>query len=121
MPSGGTENTTVAWSVPQCPFTIECSALTPEDVPPMTTAAFFSPAPGGLEVGGILLGQFDGRRVTVLKHAQLECEHAYGPSFTISPNDRGRLRELLGSVPANYPGLQVVGWYHSHTRSGIYL
>jgi proteasome lid subunit RPN8/RPN11 len=111
----------VTWSVPQCPFTIECSARTLDDIRLVVTDAFFSLARGGLEVGGILLGTCDGNRLSVLEYAPLDCEHAYGPTFNISPNDRARMRQLLASAPADHPGLQVVGWYHSHTRSGIFL
>jgi proteasome lid subunit RPN8/RPN11 len=115
------ETAVVTWSVPQCPFRIECSARTLDDIRLMITDAFFSLARGGLEVGGILLGRFEGSRLSVLDYAPLECEHAYGPGFTVSPADRGRLRDLILSVPVQHPGMQVVGWYHSHTRSGIFL
>jgi proteasome lid subunit RPN8/RPN11 len=115
------ETTVVTWDVPECPFTVECSARTLDDIRLVITDAFFSLARGGLEVGGILLGQFDGKRLTILEYEPLECEHAHGPSFTISSNDRAQLRALLRSAPANHPGLEVVGWYHSHTRSGIHL
>jgi proteasome lid subunit RPN8/RPN11 len=111
----------VAWSVPQCPFTIECSVRTLDDIRLVVTDAFFSLARGGLEVGGILLGTYDGSRVSVLEYAPLDCEHAYGPTFNISPNDRAQMRQLLASAPADHPGLQVVGWYHSHTRNAIFL
>jgi proteasome lid subunit RPN8/RPN11 len=121
MLGGGTDSEILTWSVPECPFTVACSARTLDDIRLVITDAFFSLARGGLEIGGILLGGFDGKRLSVLEYAQLECEHAYGPSFTVSPNDRARLRQLLGSVPEDHPGLQVVGWYHSHTRSGIHL
>jgi proteasome lid subunit RPN8/RPN11 len=111
----------VKWSVPECSFTVECSARTLDDIRLVITDAFFSLARGGLEIGGILLGRFEGKRLSVLEYEPMECEHAYGPSFTVSSNDSARLRELLEAAPGNHPGLQVVGWYHSHTRSGIYL
>jgi proteasome lid subunit RPN8/RPN11 len=113
--------TVVTWSVPQCPYTIECSARTLDDIRLVITDAFFSLARGGLEVGGILLGKIEGRRLSILEYAALECEHAYGPSFTVSLTDMTQLRELIKSAPAQHPGLEVVGWYHSHTRTGIYL
>jgi proteasome lid subunit RPN8/RPN11 len=121
MLGSGTESTAITWSVPECPFTVECSARALDDIRLMITDAFFSLAKGGLEVGGVLLGRFDGQRLSVMDYVPLECEHAYGPSFTASLNDEAHLRDLLASLPASHPGLQVVGWYHSHTRSGIHL
>src|SRR5438045_2117515 len=95
MPESGAEATSVIWSVPQCPFTIECSARVLDDIRLIVTDAFFSLARGGLEIGGVLLGKFDGNRLAISEYAALECEHAYGPSFTVSPNDRAMLRELV--------------------------
>ncbi|MCX6629054.1 MAG: Mov34/MPN/PAD-1 family protein, partial [Candidatus Solibacter sp.] len=83
--------------------------------------AFFSLPRGGAEIGGILLGRLDNGRLVISDYATLDCEHAHGPSFTLSPPDEARLAELL-SVHANGAGgLRPVGWYHSHTRSEIFL
>ncbi|HTP33796.1 MAG TPA: hypothetical protein VMJ75_16570 [Candidatus Acidoferrales bacterium] len=111
----------VSWSVPECPFTIEYSARVLDDIRLTVTDAFFSLPRGGAEIGGILTGTFAEGRVTILGYAPLECEHAFGPSFTISLNDEVRLKKLLADAPQNFPGMRVLGWYHSHTRSGIFL
>ena len=121
MSESGTESTLITWSVPECPFTIECSARALDDIRLAVTDAFFSLPRGGAEIGGILLGDFDGSRVSVLEYAPLDCEHAFGPSFQISLNDEARLKDLLAIAPQEFPGLRTVGWYHSHTRSGIFL
>src|SRR5581483_9647092 len=74
---------------------------------------------GGAEIGGILLGRFEDQRLQILDYAPIECEHAFGPAFTLSPADQTRLGEMLRQ---DYPGgLLPVGWYHSHTRSEISL
>ena len=62
---------------------------------------------------------FSGPRAAahITGYAPLDCEHAFGPSFTLSDRDQERLADLLKSaVPA---GLRAAGWYHSHTRSEI--
>src|SRR5215471_16486378 len=121
MPGSSTDSAVVTWSVSQCPFTIGCSARMLDDIRLVVTDAFFSLARGGLEIGGILLGRFENGRLSIVEYMPLECEHAYGPSFTVSPSDHGRMRALLKSADEQYPDLQPVGWYHSHTRSGIFL
>jgi proteasome lid subunit RPN8/RPN11 len=121
MAGSGTESAVIVWNAPQCPFTIECSARVMDDIRLAVTDAFFSLPRGGAEIGGILLGGYEDGLVTISEYAALECEHAFGPSFQISLNDEARLKDLLASVPDNFPGLEVVGWYHSHTRSGIFL
>jgi proteasome lid subunit RPN8/RPN11 len=121
MTESGTDSTTLTWSVPECPFTIECSARVLDDIRLAVTDAFFSLPRGGAEIGGILLGRFDRGRLIVNDYAALDCEHAYGPSFVLSPPDEARLRDLQASYVAVPGGQRPVGWYHSHTRSEIFL
>jgi proteasome lid subunit RPN8/RPN11 len=121
MTESGTDSTTLTWSVPECPFTIESSARVLDDIRLAVTDAFFSLPRGGAEIGGILLGTFADGRLIISDYAALDCEHAYGPSFVLSPPDEARLRDLQ-SANVNIPeGTRPVGWYHSHTRSEIFL
>jgi proteasome lid subunit RPN8/RPN11 len=121
MTDSGTDSTTLTWGVPECPFTIESSARVLDDIRLAVTDAFFSLPRGGAEIGGILLGTFDHGRLVISDYAALDCEHAFGPSFVLSPPDEARLRDLQSSY-VNVPGgLRPVGWYHSHTRSEIFL
>jgi proteasome lid subunit RPN8/RPN11 len=83
--------------------------------------AFFSLPRGGAEIGGILLGSFDNGHLVIRGYAALDCEHANGPSFTLSPRDEARLTELLSAHANDAGGRRPVGWYHSHTRSEIFL
>src|ERR1039458_5203610 len=85
----------IAWSVPQCPFTIEVTARVLDDIRLAVVDAFFSLPRGGAEIGGVLLGKFAGDRLTISDHAALDCEHAHGPRFTLSAPDEGRLTEML--------------------------
>ena len=115
-----TDNGALAnWSLPQCPFGIEYSRKALDDIRLAVVDAFFSLPRGGAEIGGILLGRFDENRLQILDYAPIECEHAFGPAFTLSPADQTRLGEMMRQ---DYPGgLRPVGWYHSHTRSEISL
>jgi proteasome lid subunit RPN8/RPN11 len=106
------------WSSAESPFVIEYSAAAMEGIRLAVSDAFFSLPRGGVEIGGILLGKWKAGRLTVSDYAQLDCEHAFGPSFVLSPDDRKRLAELIASIQGE---ARPVGWYHSHTRSEIFL
>jgi len=121
MTESSTDSTAITWSVPECPFTVESSARVLDDIRLTVTDAFFSLPRGGAEIGGILLGKFDHGRLVISDYAALDCEHAHGPSFTLSPPDEARLTELLSAHANDAGGLRPVGWYHSHTRSEIFL
>jgi proteasome lid subunit RPN8/RPN11 len=121
MMESGIDSTTITWSVPECPFTIETSSRVLDDIRLAVMDAFFSLPRGGAEIGGVLLGKFDNGRLIIADYAALDCEHAHGPSFTLSTPDEARLAELLAAHANSAAGLRPVGWYHSHTRSGIFL
>jgi len=119
MPESPIASELRAWNVPQCPFSIEYAPRALDDIRLAVMDAFFSLPRGGAEIGGILLGEFTGGRLTISDYVALDCEHAFGPSFTLSPHDEARLQELLTAARAG--ALAPVGWYHSHTRSEIFL
>jgi proteasome lid subunit RPN8/RPN11 len=116
-----TDSAILTWNVPECPFTIEAAVRVLDDIRLSVTDAFFSLPHGGAEIGGILLGQFDNGRLYIGDYAALECEHAHGPSFVLSAADEDRLAQLLSAHANDAGGLRPVGWYHSHTRSEIFL
>src|SRR5690349_3408927 len=120
MSPTGAESPPIVWRAPQCPFSIEYAPRVIDDIRLAIVDAFFSLPRGGAEIGGILLGRQEGDRLSILDYAALDCEHAHGPSFTLSANDEQRLKELLASVRSEIPGVYPVGWYHSHTRSEIF-
>src|SRR3954447_21921899 len=115
------ENTFGIWSAPERPFGIEYSTRVLDDIRLAVTDAFFSLPRGGAEIGGILLGKFEEAQLIITDHVALDCEHAYGPSFNLSPNDEDRLKSLVTAHDGYAGGLRAVGWYHSHTRSEIFL
>ncbi|MDR3703660.1 MAG: hypothetical protein P4L56_28690 [Candidatus Sulfopaludibacter sp.] len=121
MPDSPTETAPGTWNAPECPFTIAYVPEVMDNIRLAVVDAFFSLPRGGAEIGGILLGWHTQRRVTIADYMALDCEHAMGPSFVLSANDETKLQELLAASKSNPAGLQPVGWYHSHTRSEIFL
>ena len=117
----GTESAVATWTAPECPFRIEYATRVLDDIRLGVVDAFFSLPRGGAEIGGILLGSRDGNTISITDYQALDCEHAMGPSFTLSPRDQTNLAELIGKAKRNPRDRQPVGWYHSHTRSEIFL
>jgi hypothetical protein len=67
----------------------------------------------GLEVGGILFGRGHSGEMVIVGFEETPCEHRYGPSYTLSPDDRAKLSQVLeqrrgGTSP-------VVGFFRSFT------
>src|SRR6478672_10341107 len=98
MTESGTDRTILTWSVPECPFTIEYSARVLDDIRLAVMDAFFSLPRGGAEIGGILLGRHENGRVVINDSMPLNCEHAFGPSFVLSPRDFASLEQLLAAA-----------------------
>ena len=117
----GTETAVGKWTTPECPFRIEYSTRVLDDIRLAVVDAFFSLPRGGAEIGGILLGERDGDRISINDYQALDCEHATGPSFTLSTRDQTRLAEMMAKAGRNAANRQPVGWYHSHTRSEIFF
>lgn len=102
---------------------IQYSRAVLEELGIAATEGFNRLSHGGVEIGGVLFGVRTPDSIEICAHRALDCEYAFGPSFTLSENDKRALEELLASV-ATDPDLarmQPVGWYHSHTRSDISL
>jgi len=114
------ENVLAKWTVPECPFTIEYSPRVFDDIRLAVTDAFFSLPRGGAEIGGLLLGRQENGRIAILDSMPMECEHAFGPSFVLSERDQAKLAELVAAAGKN-PHVKPLGWWHSHTRSEIFL
>lgn len=115
----GDGSSLVRWTTAGCPFVIEYDKTAVDDIRLAVVDAFFSLPRGGAEIGGILLGEYAPGKLSITGYQQLDCEHANGPGFTLSPNDHAKLAELIRSTPGG--GKDVVGWYHSHTRSELML
>jgi proteasome lid subunit RPN8/RPN11 len=109
------------WQAPQSPFQILYSRLVLEQIRLAVVDAYYLVPRGGVEIGGVLLGKYHDRQVEIIDDEPFECEHAFGPSFSLSPRDEECLKDVLAKVRNKSSGLEPVGWYHSHTRSEIFL
>ncbi|SRR5579883_256093 len=112
-----------AWQVPECPFAIEYDPDLLDEIRRQAVSALLSLPHGGAEIGGVLFGSREDGRVRLQAHRLIECQYAFGPSFVLSDSDLAGLARLLEGArrdPA-LAGLAVVGWYHTHTRSGVFL
>jgi len=111
------------WSTDGHPLTIEYSPSVMEGIRSAVVEGYYRLARGGIEVGGVLFGTKSGKRTQIQAFRPLESEYAKGPSFVLSEKDRQTLIKLLEDAARDpeLKGMVPVGWYHSHTRSGIFL
>lgn len=72
------------------------------------------------EIGGILLGTFDGNFTVITGFEEIESEHRRGVGYALSAKDERRLASRLGAR-SRKDREQVVGFFRSHRRSGMYL
>src|SRR5689334_17952926 len=83
------------WAVAESPVTIEYSLVVIEEIRREVTDGFQKLSRGGIEVGGVLYGTREGREIRLLAIRPIACEHARGPSFQLSDNDRNGLEQQL--------------------------
>lgn len=120
-PRGNIHFTT--WRIPGFPRVIELPQPVANEILGRVVVGFWKASRGGIEVGGVLFGEVTDRTVRILATRPIECEHALGPTFTLSDTDNEKLATLLRLYP-NDPGLRQlapIGWYHSHTRATLAL
>src|SRR4051794_9347788 len=112
-----------SWSVESQSFTIEYSPRVLEEIRAEAVDGLLRIRRGGIEVGGVLFGVRKAKRIRILDRRAFRCEYAQGPSFLLSENDETALDTLITSTTADpgLSGLEAVGWYHSHTRSAVFL
>ncbi len=72
------------------------------------------------EIGGLLLGTTHDDVVHISDFRLVPSEHRRGASFDLSPRDRIGLQRNLAKYH-NRRVLQVVGYFRTHTRPGLYL
>jgi hypothetical protein len=111
------------WAVAESPITIEYSLVVIEEIRREVNEGFQKLSRGGIEVGGVLYGTREGREVRILAIRTIACEHARGPSFQLSDNDRASLDQQLVQDQSDpqLEGLLCLGWFLSHTRTEIAL
>ncbi len=111
------------WNPDGQPLTIEYSPSVMEGIRSAVVEGFYRLARGGIEVGGVLFGVKSGKSTRIQAFRPLESEYASGPSFLLSERDRQTLARLLDDAARDpeLKGMAPVGWYHSHTRSEVFL
>jgi len=112
-----------SWVVPESPVDVEYSLVVIDEIRQVVADGFQRLQRGGIEVGGVLYGTREERIVKVTAMREIACEHARGPTFHLSENDRAALAAQLtrDKEDSRLQGLQVVGWFLSHTRSDVTL
>ena len=119
IPESTTEYGT--WTAANGSLVVEYSLPVFHEIDFVVSEAYRRIPHGGIEVGGLLFGYSEPRRVRIEMFRPIQCEHALGPSFKLSEADIAALRLQVGSAGTD-PDLQdlrLLGWYISHTRSGL--
>ena len=96
------------------PVGINCSLEVLQQVRRLAEAARDGNPEAAIETGGVLYGLREADGIAVLSCAESPCEPAIGPWFLSSDRDRAVFSDLLKPPP----GLETVGWFRSHHRSG---
>ena len=112
-----------SWSASESPVTIEYSLVVIEEIRHEVAEGFQRLSRGGVEVGGVLYGTREGRTIRILAMCPINCEHARGPAFLLSDNDKQALEDQLKREleDPRLAGMICLGWFCSHTRSEIAL
>jgi hypothetical protein len=111
------------WATPECPYRITIPAPTVNQIRILSVEAFYSVPRGGVEIGGVFFGVREPGAIHIRAHRPISCQYITGPSFTLSVKDQIGLSGLLEQAltDPDLQGMEPVGWYHSHTRSEIFL
>jgi proteasome lid subunit RPN8/RPN11 len=111
------------WRAEAAAYSVEYSLQVMEELRTLAEAGYRKIPHGGIECGALLLGSLDGDVVRIREWRPIECEHALGPGFVLSENDLTGLAALLERVGLDpvLDGLVPVGWFHTHTRSSLFL
>lgn len=77
----------------------------------------------GVEVGGVLFGKQEERKIRILTFRPLAGNYSLGPHFAVSEEDLGGLQDLLEQSPKirKLRGLEPVGWYRSQLDGDLTL
>jgi len=112
-----------SWVVPEGRAAVDYSFVVIEEIRQAVSEGFQRFARGGIEVGGVLYGTYDGKTTRILAVRGIACEYARGPSFILSDKDRAALTEQLerDRHDPRLEGFTAVGWFVSHTRSDVVL
>jgi hypothetical protein len=123
LPLEEAKNQSLQWTVPECPYLVVVDGPLINEIRIAVVEAFYSVPRGGVEIGGVFFGVRCDQKIEIRAHRPIMCEYLTGPSFSLSVKDQLGLAGLL-AAPETEPelaGMVPLGWYHSHTRSKIFL
>jgi proteasome lid subunit RPN8/RPN11 len=111
------------WSAGESPISIEYSLVVLEEIRHEVNQGLKKFSRGGVDVGGILYGTREGRKIRITAIRMIACGHLHGPSFALSAEDREMLRQQLAedSTDPQLAGLICLGWFVSHNRGDLAL
>lgn len=123
MSTGFNEARRISWEVPQCPFRVEITVGVLNEIRIAVVEGFYSVPRGGVEIGGVFFGDRKADRILIRSYRRIPCAYASGPSFVLSESDQTNLKALLAECEQDpsLAGQERLGWFHSHTRSDIFL
>jgi protein TonB len=111
------------WHVPQKPISVRIPFTLVDRLEHEAVESFRSLTSRGSEIGGLLLGVVAQGVPTVVSLEDYEpvlCDYTRGPLYRLSDADMGRFERAL-EQRTTAGGLQVVGFFRSHTRKGLSL
>ncbi len=109
------------WNRPESPLTIKYSLSVLHSVDFWVGEGFLRIPYGGIEHGGLLFGKHEENVVQIEAFRPIECEHAAGPSFSLSENDIKHIQQQLADSQTEEAlnGLEPVGLFISHSRRDL--
>ncbi len=109
------------WTQPGTQFAVSYSLPLFHEIDFLVNEAYRRIPHGGIEIGGVLFGTLEDGSARLHAFRMIECEHASGPSFTLSDRDLNLLKQQLANAASDteLEGLQPVGWFIAHTRSEL--
>jgi hypothetical protein len=112
-----------SWSSPEARLTIEYPLELMDEIRLNAGSGLYSNPRGGIEVGGLLFGTRSGDAVRIAAWRPIPCEHANGFAFVLSERDLLELARLMegAKTDPSLKGLQIAGWFLSHTRGNLEL
>ena len=72
------------------------------------------------EVAGVLLGEVNPERNTVIVHAAIAAQHTEASRGNVTFT-HDTWAQINSEKDSKYPDLSMVGWYHSHPDFGVFL
>ena len=111
------------WQTPDKSITVTYSLSLFHEIESVVSEGYRRVPHGGIETAGLLFGQIAEGSIRLKAFHIIECEHASGPSFVLSPRDVERLQTQLTALKTDseLSGLKPVGWFVSHTRSELHM